>query len=116
MFIFTVLDVRLASGSDNATGRVEVYYNGTWRTVCADNWDIYSAGVVCRQLGFRYALDAYQNARYSGETGPILLVDVYCLGSELSLFSCRHSGVRNHDCDHGKVASVRCGDNGGENN
>ena len=116
MIIFTVLAVRLVGGSDNATGRVEVYYNGAWGTVCDDDWDISDARVVCRQLGFRYPLNAYRNAHYGQGTGPILLNRVNCLGSESSLFSCKHSGVGNHNCGHSKDASVRCGNMGGENN
>ena len=107
--------VRLADGSSNA-GRVEVYYNGAWGTICDDDWDINDARVVCRQLGFRVALNAYQNARYGQGTGPILFGNVNCLGSESSLLSCEHSGVGNHNCDHSKDASVRCENTRGENN
>ena len=107
--------VRLVDGSYNA-GRVEVYYSDAWGTVCDDYWDINDAHVVCRQLGFPVALNAYGKARYSKGTGPILLDDVSCLGSESSLFSCGHRGLGNHNCDHNKDASVRCGNNGGENN
>ena len=116
MIIFTVLAVRLVGGPDNATGRVEIYYNGTWGTVCHDDWDISDAHVVCRQLGFRYALNAYRNARFDRGTGPILMDDVRCLGSESSLLTCFHNGVGNHNCDHSEDASVRCGNTGGENN
>ena len=115
MIVFTILGVRLAGGSHNA-GRVEVYYNGTWGTVCHDDWDINDARVVCRQLGFRYALDAYQSAYYGEGTGRILLDDVHCLGNESSLDSCRHGGVGSHNCDHSKDAGVRCGNSEGENN
>ena len=106
-FIFTISAVRLVDGSYNA-GRVEVYYNGAWGTVCDDSWDINDAHVVCRQLGFRYALDAYQSAHYGQGTGQIWLDDVNCLGDESSLFSCTHGGVGNHNCGHGEDASVRC--------
>ena len=91
-------------------------YNGTWGTVCDDSWDINDARVVCRHLGFSYAVAAYGSAHYGQGTGAILLDDVSCLGNESSLFSCRHRGVGIHNCRHSEDASVRCGNIGGENN
>ena len=113
MIIFTFLAVRLVDGPENATGRVEVYYNGTWGTVCDDDWDINDALVVCRQLGFRYALVAYRRAHYGQGTGAILLDDIDCLGNESALLSCSHGGVGNHNCAHSEDAGVRCGNTKG---
>ena len=115
MIIFTFLAVRLVDGPDNATGRVEVYYYGTWGTVCDDDWDINDALVVCRQLGFRNALVAYRHGHYRQGTGAILLDNIDCLGYESSLFLCSHSGVGNHNCIHSGDAGVRCGNTGGTN-
>ena len=47
-------DVRLAGGSNQYEGRVEVCINEQWGTVCHDGWSSVDATVVCKQLGYAY--------------------------------------------------------------
>ncbi|XP_071483590.1 neurotrypsin-like [Diadema antillarum] len=102
--------IRLVDGNSTNEGRVEVYANGTWGTVCDDSWDITDAGVVCRSLGFTRAEKALSEAHF-GEgslTGDVLLDDVSCSGTETSIFDCANSGIGVSNCAHTEDAGVRC--------
>ena len=46
--------MRLVNGSLSREGRLEVYYNSTWGTVCDDNFDNVDARVACHSLGYGY--------------------------------------------------------------
>uniref|UniRef100_A0A8D0AAG0 SRCR domain-containing protein n=1 Tax=Sander lucioperca TaxID=283035 RepID=A0A8D0AAG0_SANLU len=102
-----VVCVRLA-GSTLCSGRVEIYYNNIWGTVCDDDWDLNDAEVVCRQLGCGTALSAPQSAHFGEGTGQIWLDDVACSGSERSVTLCQHRGLGTHNCNHGEDAGVVC--------
>ena len=46
-----LLTVRLVGGRQPLEGRLEVYYNGTWGTVCDDGFGNEDATVACKSLG-----------------------------------------------------------------
>ena len=101
--------IRLIGGQDNRSGRVEVYYNGQWGTVCGDHWDLKDATVVCRELGFKHALNSSGKAQFGAGNGTIWMNNVECSGKEDSLRLCPFIGWGSHNCSHDKDASVKCG-------
>ncbi|XP_070567217.1 scavenger receptor cysteine-rich domain superfamily protein-like [Ptychodera flava] len=102
---------RLVGGSTLYEGRVEVYYDGMWGSVCDDDWDIYDATVACRQLGFPLGVSEVKKNAYFGRNavGPIWLSGLSCNGGERSLADCmttRNYGI--NDCKIEKTAGVVC--------
>ncbi|XP_056452129.1 deleted in malignant brain tumors 1 protein-like [Gadus chalcogrammus] len=102
--------VRLVNGLSNnpCSGRVEVFLQGRWATVCDDGWDLVDAQVVCRQLGCGRVLSAPHGARFGRGQGPIGLDDVNCNGHESALTQCGHGGLWTHDCGHQEDVGVVC--------
>lgn len=94
---------------------MEVFYNGTWGTVCDDSWDITDANVICRELGFERAVKAYVSASFEQGNGTVWMDHVGCTGKERSLAECRHNVSGKPNCDdHSKNAGVVCAS--GKNN
>ena len=100
--------IRLVGGNTTLTGRVEVYHGGQWGTICEDGWDINDAHVICRQLGFPSATQAFHGAKHGQGSGQIWIDSLDCSGYELRIDECNHDGWGNHDCGHNEDASVEC--------
>ncbi|MGH0178429.1 UNVERIFIED_CONTAM: hypothetical protein FKN15_077288 [Acipenser sinensis] len=104
--------IRLVGGADTCQGRVEVFYRGSWGTVCDDDWGMRDASVVCRQIDCGPALDFTTNAYFGYGTGLILLDNVNCDGNEAYLSSCYSLGWGIHNCGHHEDSGVVCAGSG----
>ena len=102
-------DLRLVdTGSAQFGGRLEIYYNNEWGTVCDDGWGSSDATVACRQMGFLSVSDSNSSLFGSGESSKrIWLSDVACTGSESLLIDCSHNG-NTSDCSHFEDVGIVC--------
>ena len=114
-------------------GRLEIYLNSEWGTVCDDNFGYAEAIVACRQLGYSKAeiygvarslgcvtTGSYDNSllictvhfRFKDGSDEVLihLDQVNCTGKEdaIHLLSCLNSGQANHNCLHTEDIALIC--------
>ena len=125
--------LRLTGGTILLEGRVEIYYEDSWHTICGADWGMREALTVCRQLGLGSAVES---GRWSslveitptpktadtnddgggaspdageGKEEDIGIVGVICADSTSSVTNCTvwkmDDGACNHTADAGVVCS-----------
>ena len=99
----------MSTGSTQFGGRLEVYYNNEWGTVCDDGWGSSDATVACRQMGF-VGVSNSDSSRFGfgASSQSIWLDDVSCNGSESQLIDCSHAGIGLHNCVHSEDVGIVC--------
>ncbi|XP_036377882.1 adhesion G protein-coupled receptor E3-like isoform X2 [Megalops cyprinoides] len=100
--------VRLVDGKDSCSGRVEVFHEKKWGTVCDDGWDMNDARVVCREVDCGSAKSAPGNAHFGPGKGKVWMGHVQCSGHEDSLKDCSNPSFGLFSCPHSKDAGVVC--------
>ncbi|XP_025102849.1 scavenger receptor cysteine-rich domain superfamily protein-like isoform X2 [Pomacea canaliculata] len=103
---------RLVQGTNDtgaSKGRLEIFCNETWSTVCDDRFGKTEAEVACRMLGFNSTRSlAVRSSMYGEGSGTILMDDVWCQGSETDLLQCKHRGLYTHNCAHDEDVGIIC--------
>ncbi|CAH3014529.1 unnamed protein product [Porites evermanni] len=103
--------IRLRGGGYPREGRVEVFHDNGWGTVCADGWGIEEAMTVCRQLNLGFAGRAVTNDKFGDTDLKVIMSGVKCRVDEISLYYCQHDNWANTTCSsEDKVAGVVCVD------
>ena len=101
--------IRLVDGPTENSGRVEIYREGEWGTICDDQWEEDEAIVACRQLGF-FGLGRLAAVNEFGgvSTDSPILYAVDCSGSQSSLEECEFGEWDTGRCTHREDVSVVC--------
>ncbi|XP_054371058.1 antigen WC1.1-like [Molothrus ater] len=103
---------RLGNGSSGCAGRVEVAVRGTWGSVCASEWDLPDAHVLCRHLGCGRAFSVPPGGSFGSGEGPLRPDAFGCSGSERHPGQCPVAVLGKPPCAPGNAAAVNCSGSG----
>ncbi|XP_039245698.1 scavenger receptor cysteine-rich domain-containing protein SCART1-like [Pipra filicauda] len=99
---------RLGNSSSGCAGRVEVEVRGTWGSVCATDWDLPDADVLCRHLGCGHAVTVPPGGSFGSGDGPLRPDAFGCSGSERHPGECPVAVLGEPPCSPGNAAAVNC--------
>ncbi|KAM5126280.1 scavenger receptor cysteine-rich domain-containing group B protein-like [Mantella aurantiaca] len=105
--------VSVAGQSGQCSGKVKIFSNDMWSTVCAMEWSAAEEAVLCRQLGCGPVQEVDVKS-VELNRGPTLLThfrNVHCAGSEKHLSQCSAVISRGFRC-HAGEALVSCSQTG----
>ena len=119
--------IRLQGGIYSNEGRVEVYCNGQWGTICDDGFDSNDALVLCKQLGYsnytsynhlalyvyivkQTVLSVYSVVCRSGNSSQhIWMSNLACSNSFSCLGSCQRCPNNPYNlCSHSEDVTLQC--------
>ncbi|NWR35038.1 C163A protein, partial [Tachuris rubrigastra] len=99
---------RLGNSSSGCAGRVEVAVKGMWGSVCATNWDLADADILCRHLGCGRAVTVPPGGSFGSGDGPLRPDTFGCSGSERHPGECPVAVLGEPPCTPGNAAAVNC--------
>lgn len=108
------IPVKLVGGRDEMEGRLMVYKDGDWGTVCNHGWNQDAAAIVCHQMG--YVLnpeDWYLEPGVmppDGQDARIILSNIQCDEFDTDITQCKGDDAweLENSCTHGEDVGIRC--------
>jgi hypothetical protein len=114
----TVKLVKTIKSTDIIVGRLEVFNNGSYNTICKNGFTTESAKVACRQMGYKggdiIEPDPEKHlTKGSNDNSPFTATNVVCSGNELNIFECSLNLSDIH-CTHDSDVILKCEGNNGD--
>ncbi|XP_074710532.1 scavenger receptor cysteine-rich type 1 protein M130-like [Strix uralensis] len=105
------MDLRLEN-SDGCSGRLQVFYNGTWGSVCSNSMTLNTVMLVCKELGCGDGGSLERRQPSGRESGPAWLDRVQCGERNSSFWQCPSTPWNPQSCqDLREETNITC--NGG---
>lgn len=96
----------LSNGAVSNNGRLTMRYFGTQGTVCANNFDVQDAHVVCRMMGYSQAVIVYKQQH--SDNMYIFSLRMDCNGRETSIQQCGYRLYDINACRRNNIVWIVC--------
>ncbi|KAB7501563.1 Protein bark beetle [Armadillidium nasatum] len=108
------IPVKLAGGKDDMEGRLMVFTNGVWGTVCDHGFKEEAAAIACQQMGYvlnpeDWFLEA-GNIPSEGSASRIVRSNVRCDEFDTDFLQCEYDSEKDieNSCTHKNDVGIRC--------
>ncbi|CAC5361277.1 unnamed protein product [Mytilus coruscus] len=106
-------NIRLTGGAHIMEGRVEIQTNGTWSTICDDEFSDTDATYICKMLSpypisLHIVGKVFHDSYYGNGKGLATFSNVGCDGTEIDLLHCHMIQGGPPQCDHTKDVGISC--------
>ncbi|XP_017468948.1 PREDICTED: protein bark beetle isoform X1 [Rhagoletis zephyria] len=110
------MPVRLVGGAGDYEGRLQVYLDGRWGTVCDYGWTVLNAALVCHHLGYTLNPRDWRLHRSQmptvGVTEDVIVSNMRCTEHDTDITKCRAEyatrGEFENSCSHDNDVGMRC--------
>ena len=103
---YIIENARLVNGPNEQSGHLEIYEDGKWGYVCNEQFDLKDAKVACRMMGYSKAVRVLTNGSDSPRSGPMLMSQLQCDGTEDQLSHCDYDDA--YGCTLDKAVALQC--------
>ncbi|XP_073693828.1 antigen WC1.1-like [Garra rufa] len=102
-------EVRLV-GDSRCSGRLEIFHDQTWMSVCDAAFDQQDAEVVCRELDCGAPVQVLGTAAFGKGDTQMWTQEIQCRGNESQIHLCPTSPSYENNCSHEYSVGLMCAD------
>ncbi|NWZ60952.1 WC11 protein, partial [Haliaeetus albicilla] len=85
--------------SDGCSGRLQVFYNGTWGSICSNSMTLHTVSLACKELGCGDGGSLETQLPYGRVSGPMWLDYVQCGEKTSSFWQCPSAPWNPRSCE-----------------
>ena len=97
-FLAEFVALRLEN-SDGCSGRLQVFYNGTWGSICSNSMTLDTVSLACKELGCGDGGSLETRLPYGRVSGPAWLDNVQCGEKTSSFWQCPSTPWNPQSCE-----------------